>query len=125
MRGTELLREIAKITPHSENILMTGGMLDSAELPVGVSVLKKPVSIEGLITAVGVALGSKLQEAGRRYLNASQSFLELTRDVPSGLPSSDGTTPIENGARTTRLAFEDYQKALKRMHDFLEQDRRG
>jgi hypothetical protein len=56
MRGTELLREIGKtgkISPRTVTVLMTGGMFDSAEVPAGVSVLKKPFSIKSLIAAVG------------------------------------------------------------------------
>jgi hypothetical protein len=92
-------------------------------VPVGVSVLRKPVSIEGLITAVGVALASKLEAAGRRYLNESRSFPEVTRDVPSGLPSPDGVALVEQAARTQRLAFDDYQKALTKMDDYLKHNR--
>jgi CheY-like chemotaxis protein len=123
MRGTELLREIAKISPRTVNILVTGGMVGSAEVPVGVSVLKKPFPIKSLIAAIGVALEARLAEARGRFLNESRSFLEVTRDVPSGLPSPDGVTRIENAARTTRLAFDDYQKALTKMDDYLRHNR--
>jgi serine/threonine-protein kinase len=53
MRGTELLREIAKISPRTVTVLMSGSTLDSAEVPAGVSVLKKPFSVKSLIAAVG------------------------------------------------------------------------
>jgi DNA-binding NtrC family response regulator len=120
MQGMELLREIETISPRTVNILMTGGILDFAEVPVGVSVLKKPFRVKSLIAIIGVALESRLAETRRRLLNASQSFLELTRDVPSGLPSPDSVTWIENAARTRRLAFDDYRKALKQLDEYLE-----
>jgi CheY-like chemotaxis protein len=124
MRGTELLREIGKISPRSVNLLMTGGMVDSAEVPVGVSLLKKPFPIKSLIAAIGGALESRLEETRRRYLDSSRRFLDVTRDVPSGLPSPDGVTRLENAASTRRLAFHDYRKALKNMDHYLEQNRR-
>jgi DNA-binding NtrC family response regulator len=58
MQGMELLREIETISPRTVNILMTGGILDSAEVPVGVSVIKKPFRVKSLIALIGVALES-------------------------------------------------------------------
>jgi DNA-binding NtrC family response regulator len=122
MPGTELLREIGNVSPSTVKILMTGG-IDSADAPVSVSVLKKPFTAKTLIDVIGVALELRLAEARRCLLSASRSFLEVTRDVPSGLPYPDSVTRIENAAGFRRLAFDDYQKALKRMDVYRKQNR--
>ena len=64
-------------------------------------------------------LARDADEALSKYLEASRSFLEVTQDVPSGAPNPDGALRVELPARNRRLAFEEYQKAIKKLaeHD--------
>jgi len=52
MLGTQLIREIARLSPGTARVLMTGGIIESAQVPDGVQVLRKPFSIRDLISAV-------------------------------------------------------------------------
>jgi DNA-binding NtrC family response regulator len=61
MRGTELLRETARITPGTARLLITGGLLDPAEVPEGVPVLRKPFTSAELISAISAALERSAQ----------------------------------------------------------------
>lgn len=56
MRGTELVREIARIRPETARLLFTGGPTDPAEAPEGVPLLRKPLSHAELISAASAAL---------------------------------------------------------------------
>ena len=56
MPGTHLIREIARLSPGTVRVLMTGGIIDSAQVPDGVPVLRKPFSIHDLISAVRTSL---------------------------------------------------------------------
>jgi hypothetical protein len=56
MLGTDLVREVAQISPQTAPVLMTGGVIRSAEIPDGVPVLRKPFSMEDLLVTVRVAL---------------------------------------------------------------------
>lgn len=52
MRGTELVREIARQSPAIACVLVSGYVLDPAELPNGVPLPRKPPSVSELIAAV-------------------------------------------------------------------------
>jgi DNA-binding NtrC family response regulator len=56
MRGTQLICEVARLSPHTAGLLMTGGNAKPPDLPEGVAVVKKPFSTEKLILAVQAAL---------------------------------------------------------------------
>jgi CheY-like chemotaxis protein len=56
MRGTELVRKIAQVKPQTACILMTGGVVDWADVPEGVDVVRKPFSAPDLIVAVNRAI---------------------------------------------------------------------
>jgi response regulator RpfG family c-di-GMP phosphodiesterase len=56
MHGTELVREVARISPQTVSMLMTGGGVDSASIPNHVRVLKKPFLPADLFSAVEGAL---------------------------------------------------------------------
>jgi DNA-binding NtrC family response regulator len=56
MPGTDLVREVALISPQTATMLMTGGVIGSAELPNGTTLLRKPFSMQDLLVAVQVAL---------------------------------------------------------------------
>jgi hypothetical protein len=56
------------------------------------------------------ALTKDLDEARSR---SSRAFLEVTEDVPSGMPYPDSTERIERPASARQQAFEKYQQAPK------------
>lgn len=57
MRGPELIREIARISPRTARLLIAGGFVDSEEVPEDVLVLSKPFSATELISTAGAVLG--------------------------------------------------------------------
>jgi DNA-binding NtrC family response regulator len=63
MQGTQLVREVARLSPQIASVLMTGGVI-SADLPIGVPVLKKPFTRQDLLSAVQEALESSLPRRG-------------------------------------------------------------
>jgi CheY-like chemotaxis protein len=56
MQGTDLISEIKQLSPQTPCVLMTGGVIESEKVPDGVTVLRKPFSIQCLIYAVHAAL---------------------------------------------------------------------
>ena len=56
MRGTDLVRVVAKLSPGTACILMTGGIIHSTELTAGVALVRKPLSQRALIAAVERAI---------------------------------------------------------------------
>jgi DNA-binding NtrC family response regulator len=61
MRGTELVRKIGRIRPGTARLLITGGLIDPAEVPEGVPLLRKPFSTAELISAASAALERSAQ----------------------------------------------------------------
>jgi DNA-binding NtrC family response regulator len=61
MQGTQLVREVAQLSPHTASVLMTGGAVNSTDLPSGVPVLKKPFTRQDLISAVQASLARSVQ----------------------------------------------------------------
>jgi two-component system, cell cycle response regulator CpdR len=59
MSGTELIGEIATLSPRTANVLMTAALNDPATVPDDVPVLRKPFSKRELICAVEAALSAK------------------------------------------------------------------
>jgi DNA-binding NtrC family response regulator len=59
MRGTELVREIAVVSPETACILMTGGAIDWAEVPKGITLLRKPFSSADLFRAIQDSIGKR------------------------------------------------------------------
>jgi DNA-binding NtrC family response regulator len=56
MRGTDLAREITRVSPQTSIILMTGGSSGRSEAPEGVPILRKPFPKAQLFSAVEAAL---------------------------------------------------------------------
>lgn len=56
MRGPDLVHEVGRLSPSTACVLMTGGVVDSAELPPDVPLLRKPLSQRDLIAAVDEAI---------------------------------------------------------------------
>jgi hypothetical protein len=60
-----------------------------------------------------------LEEANERADDASDVFLAITGEIPSGLPHPDGTQRIHNASRELNAAREALMKAHNRLNDFL------
>jgi CheY-like chemotaxis protein len=56
MYGTDLVREIARVSPETACVLMTGGWVDPAEIPPDVPLLRKPIFKNDLIATIQQAL---------------------------------------------------------------------
>jgi DNA-binding NtrC family response regulator len=61
MQGTQLVREVAQISPQTAGLLMTGAANNPADVPNGVPVLKKPLAMSDLITAVQAILAESAE----------------------------------------------------------------
>lgn len=61
MRGTELVREIARMSPRTARLLIAGGVIDPEEVPADVPLLRKPFSTTELISAARAALEQSAQ----------------------------------------------------------------
>jgi DNA-binding NtrC family response regulator len=65
MRGTQLICEVARLSPQTAGLLMTAGNTNPPDLPEGVAVVKKPFSTHGLIFAVQEALALSAELSAR------------------------------------------------------------
>jgi DNA-binding NarL/FixJ family response regulator len=85
MPGTELVREVARISPQTALMLVTGGTVDPDLLPDAVPVLRKPVSTVELITAVRAALAqsAKISADLARNREISEGLLQGNRQLMS------------------------------------------
>jgi len=79
MRGTELVREIARISPQTAAMLITGYISHSAKVPEGVPLLQKPISIRDLISAVQAAL-ARSAELRAELQGTQERSAELRRE---------------------------------------------
>jgi hypothetical protein len=61
-----------------------------------------------------------LQEATKRADEASDAFLAITTEIPSGFPHPDGTQQIHNASHKLTAAREAMMKAHTRLNDYLE-----
>jgi DNA-binding NtrC family response regulator len=59
MKGTQLIREVAQLSPHTVALLMTGH-INPMDVPHGVRVLNKPFSSRELLSTVQATLSSSL-----------------------------------------------------------------
>jgi CheY-like chemotaxis protein len=57
MKGTQLIREVAQLSPQTAGLLMTGH-INPGDVPDGVPVLNKPFSLQDLLSAVQAILSS-------------------------------------------------------------------
>ena len=55
MQGTQLIREVSQLSRQTVSVLMTGAA-ELLDVPPGVSVLKKPFSMQELISAIQASL---------------------------------------------------------------------
>src|SRR5436853_480342 len=61
MSGTQLVREMADLSPRTARVLMTAGIIDATDVPEGVPVLRKPFRTRDLLAAVEAALTRSAQ----------------------------------------------------------------
>jgi hypothetical protein len=64
-------------------------------------------------------LQEELKKATDRAASASAAFLDVTSQVPSGLPHPDGTQRIRNMAHELTFARTELMRAHSRMDAFL------
>jgi len=64
---------------------------------------------------IATPLEIEVEETRRRYLEASREFLQVTRDIPSGMPHPDGVQRVQRASYQARQAFDVYQRALKKL----------
>ena len=62
-----------------------------------------------------------LQEAIERTEGAKRAFVEVTGEIPSGLPPEEGLERIRNASRELITARSEMMKAYKRLDEFLVQ----
>jgi DNA-binding NtrC family response regulator len=79
MRGTELIREVALISPETRCLLMTAGYVDLNEVPDEVPLLRKPLLTRDLIAAVDQAIARSAELSSRLRENRKHSG-ELQRE---------------------------------------------
>jgi DNA-binding NtrC family response regulator len=66
MQGTELVREVLRLSPQTAGVLMTGYVTSAANVPAGVALLRKPFTRQELICAVGTALAQSTRSGRSR-----------------------------------------------------------
>jgi hypothetical protein len=64
-------------------------------------------------------LTEELRRATAEFTKMQRLAVEIVRDAPSGLPIPDGQARILRAFQASKLAFDEYQKALKRYRDFI------
>ena len=69
--------------------------------------------------AIEDALRATLEAAREEYTKVSAEFDALAWQVPSGIPSPDGTFRIEKAGKRRQAAFANYIEALRRFADFV------
>ena len=97
MRGTDLVREVARLAPATSCILITAFMDKVADVPPGVPLLRKPLSSSDLISAVESAIaraaalhaklrksiepGYRLQRRAKQLVSECQEVVSQSKDV--------------------------------------------
>jgi hypothetical protein len=64
-----------------------------------------------------------IAKATARVNQASQTFMEVMGQIPSGFPHSDGAQHIHNVSRELSVARQDLMRAHARLDDFLKTGR--
>ena len=77
---------------------------------------KKPPTSSKTIQNI---LVNEIVEATARTNTASQAFLEVMGQIPSGFPHPDGSQRIHNASRELSTAREDLMRAHTRLDEFL------
>src|SRR6516164_8371024 len=61
MQGTQLVREVGRLSPQTVGVLMTGYVTNVADVPDGVALLRKTFTGQELICAVETALAQAVK----------------------------------------------------------------
>ncbi len=103
---------------RTETFLYYGGLPVCIECAETHEATRKPSSPE---RRVRTTLFQEFVEATARVNAASEAFILVMGDVPSGLPHPDGTQRIHNASRELSAARKEVMKAHSRLNDFLGQ----
>jgi CheY-like chemotaxis protein len=106
--GNELLEEVARVIAGAPTLLSDVYTYGGCSLD-----------------RVGAALQSEVDEARRKYLDVTLGFLNVTGDVPSGIPNPDGALRLQLVTRDRQRAFDVYQRARKKLEDYVSAERRN
>ena len=63
-------------------------------------------------------LKGELDKARAEYDAAHKKFDSLIQDIPSGIPSPDGELRIRQTGQASRVALQNYSRALKRFSEY-------
>jgi hypothetical protein len=63
-------------------------------------------------------LREQLDATRIEYIKTIREFDSTVKDIPSGIPQPDGTLRIQRAGQASRVAFQNYSRALKRFADF-------
>jgi hypothetical protein len=70
-------------------------------------------------TQIHIVLKDELEVATEQAVQATEEFLKVTTEIPSGLPHPDGTQRIHNASHHMSQARERMSLAHKRLNDYL------
>jgi hypothetical protein len=102
----------------TETFLYYGGVPVCVKCAEAHEAKRKPPSSD---RHVRTTLFQEFVEATARVNAASEAFIAVMGDVPSGLPHSDGTQRIDNASRELSEARKEVMRAHTRLNDFLGQ----
>jgi hypothetical protein len=94
-------------------------MLYESAGPVCLRCVKRGESQKDSPTTVHATLVCQLAEATRLASSASMELNAITCDIPSGLPSPDGTQRIHGAANALKAARKEAVAAHNRLEDYL------
>ena len=63
-------------------------------------------------------LSDQLDKSRVAYHTANKQFGQAIKESPTGLPHPDGVLSIQQAARESRVALQNYMGALRRFSDF-------
>jgi hypothetical protein len=102
------------IVCKTETFVQVGGV------PICVMCLKNPpVGQPRTEREIRAALVRRIIDATVQAQAASNSFSEVTNQIPSGLPHSDGIQRIKNASHALFIACKEMAAAHNRLNDFL------
>jgi FixJ family two-component response regulator len=105
MDGTQLVREVAQVSPQTAGLLMTGGASKPSDVPDDVLVLRKPFSTKDLIAAVEatVTRSAELSADLRRHSEKTVQLRQQSEQLQSeAVKTVQETSEILNISRQTR-----------------------
>ena len=112
--GTGLVREIAQMSPHTACVLMTGGVMDPADVPKGVPLLRKPLSRRELAAVVEEAAVC----SAWRVVRSKVRF----REHPPAPDLSKINTGRDHGCTHSGTATDVYVRTFERVASGMEPD---